>query len=436
MLNPMARSTNTGGASSSSSENAGQHLYQRTRETDQILPSEGYELGLRSPNETSEAQAVISVSNEGLTSSNTEQEQEKKDSNKISLEEELHQELWKSFSNFRLFEFRINTPSGFKKKILAKERNQTQTQLQHIHERFREAFVKLSELSTANQSAESTINLKARGKASSEEELEEESEPQPTAESSTYLKGKGKVPSEEEWKIVEQKINSQQELEKKLKKELEELKQQLIGLKNANRNVLKFLTVIDADLKRKVLYDFSRLRLGFKWVTRLLPLANIPSTVINILRRSPVIGLWIGLGTNLITWWINDVFNPIVGNLNQYQTNDLKSLKEEVFPAILLCIVDQRIRDFEQGISNFKQRLSKLEKRIEEMNSQIILKTQRELIQTQRDLFNAQQDLIQKQQEIADLEAKHKQEISKLNVKIDDMGKDMKKILEAINNRG
>ncbi len=367
------------------------------------------------------------------------------------MQEELHQELWKSFSNFRLFEFRINTPSRFKKKILAKERNQTQTQLQHIHERFREAFVKHSELSTANQSAESTINLKARGKASSEEELEEESEPQPTAESSTYLKGKGKVPSEEEWKIVEQKINSQQELEKKLKKELEELKQQLIGLKNANGNVLKFLTVIDADLKGKVLYDFSRLRLGFKWVTRLLPLANIPSTVINILLRSPVIGLWIGLGTNLITWWINDVFNPIIDNLNQYQTNDLKSLKEEVFPTILLCIVDQRIRDFEQEISNFKQRLSKLEKRIEEMSNQIILKTQRELVQAQQNLVQAQRELVNAHQTLAEKEEKLEQTLSKHQTELHErdtkhekkieeltaqMNKGMDEVLAAIRNRG
>ncbi len=218
MLNRMASSTNTGGATASSSnKNAAQHLYQRHKETDQIRALEEYELDSAGSEETHRAHEIkilVSTPNEGPTSSNT--EQEKKDSNEISSEEELHQELWKSFSNFRLFEYRINNPSRFKKKILAKERNQTQTQteLQHIHERFREAFVKLSELSTANQSAESTINLKARGKASSEEELEEKSEPQPIAESSTDLKGK--VLSEEDLKIVEleQKINSQKELKK------------------------------------------------------------------------------------------------------------------------------------------------------------------------------------------------------------------------------
>ncbi len=432
MLTPMASNTNTGGASSSSSKNTAQHLYQRPKETDQILALEEYELGSAGSEGIPRAhETVVSKPNEGPTSSNT--EQEKKDSNEISLEEELHQELWKSFSNFLLIENRVHNPSRFKKKILSKEReqeqeqNQRQTEFLHIQKRLSEAWDKLSELSSANQRAESTINLKARGKASSEEELEEESEPQPTAESSTDLKGKGrasseeeleeeselqpraesstdperkeKVPSEEALKIVEQKINSQKELEKKLQKELEELEQQLIGLKNANGNILKFLTVIDADLKGKALYDFSWLRL--EWVTGLTPpIVNIPSIIANIILRSPFVGWCIALGTNLITWGINDVFNTIIDKLNQYQTDDLKFLKEEVFPAMLLCIVDQRISDFEQEVSNFKKMVSNLEKRIEEMSSQIIIKTQRELVQAQRDLVQTQRDLVQAQQEL------------------------------------
>ncbi len=188
-------------------------------------------------------------------------------------------------------------------------------------------------------------------------------------------------------------------------------------MKNANANVLKFLTVIEADLKEKALYDFSWLRL--KWVTGLTPpIINIPSIIANIILRSSLVGWCIALGTNLVTWGINDVFNPIIGKLNQYQTDDLTALKEEVFPVILLCIVDQRIRDFEQGVSNFKKRVSNLEKRIEEMSNEIIIKTQ--------------QTLIKKQEKIADLEEKTEKEIRELNFRMKRMEETHKGSMEEL----
>ncbi len=208
-----------------------------------------------------------------------------------------------------------------------------------------------------------------------------------------------------------------------------------------NGNVLKFLTFIEEDVKGKDLYNFDRLRLLFKLVTGILPLANIPSTIINILRRSPVIGLWMALGTNLITWWINDIFNPLIDKLNQYQTDDLKKLKEEVFSAILLCILERRMSDFEQQISQF-------EKWIEDMNTQNIVKTQETFIQTQKELFKTQEAFIQTQKDLFKLQEEHGaevrnlksdlikleekrvEEVRSLNSKIDRMEKLLKEAIE------
>ncbi len=419
-------------ARSTQGSSSDHHFRQQTEELAPPLrqaAQEHHPLSLDEPPRALETEGVSSAQNEGSTSLNTAQIID--NSNRISLQEELQEELSSSILKFLFIKIRLNNSSSLKKKVLTKKKKQNLTKFQHIQEKFGEAWSKLYDLSSENQRVESDL----KGRVYSKKEEFKKLELQSKTESSKDLKGKGKekISVEEELEELEQKVDSAIELEKESKKELEEFKQQLIGLKNARRNVIKFLKVIEADLKGVDLYYYSWL----KWISALTPpIINLPLTAANIALRTPFIGWCIALGTNLITWGINDIFNPILRSLNQYRTEDLTFLKEEVFTAALLSALEDRISDFEEGIVDFEKEISDFDQGIKDMSNLLIVKTQRELIRSQQALINAQQasaetqqallkasaktqqDLREAQKGLAEKEAKHEKGTSELKVQL------------------